>query len=320
MTSYQSLIRYPYAGRTVFEFLTTKFPYHDPEEWAFLLGENRVKVQGEVATPHLVLREGDTLTYEPIPGRIKEPDVDTNYTILKETSEFLFIDKPGNLPMHPAGRYRTQTLLNLLEMVYPTVIPVHRLDRETSGIVIFAKTEDSRTWLQKKFESRVVKKEYLAVVRGRMEAEVSLEGFIGRDLDSAIRKKMKFSPLEFLDSKSVSTHFIPIDYNESQNISLVLIRPLTGRIHQIRASLLYLGFPILGDKLYGPRETMFLDFVQSGLTPALLVELGFERQLLHAHSISYVDERVQREIRVQSNPQTEILSFFPNVKTMSHRF
>ncbi|EOQ96933.1 pseudouridine synthase, RluA family [Leptospira wolbachii serovar Codice str. CDC] len=314
MTVYKSLIRYPYTGKTVFEFLTTKFPYHDPGEWAFLLGESRVKVQDKVALPHLVLQEGDILIYEPIPGRIEEPEVDTNYTILKETEDFLFVDKPGNLPMHPAGRYRTRTLLNLLEKIYPVVIPVHRLDRETSGIVIFAKTEEGRTWLQKKFESRVVKKEYLAVVRGYLQKEVSLEGFIGRDLDSAIRKKMKFSPSEFVDSKSVSTRFIPLNYNESQNISLVLVRPITGRIHQIRASLLYLGFPILGDKLYGPRETMFLDFVQSGLTDSLLVELGFDRQLLHAHSIGYMDERIGKDILIRSNPLAEIESFFPNYK------
>ncbi|TGK54015.1 RluA family pseudouridine synthase [Leptospira kanakyensis] len=310
MSSYQSLIRYPYKGRTVFEFLTTKFPYHSPDEWTFLLAENRVKVSGTIATRDLVLREGDSVTYEPIPGRIQEPEVDTNYTILKETEDFLFVDKPGNLPMHPAGRYRTRTLLNLLEELYPKIIPVHRLDRETSGVVVFAKTEESRTWLQKKFESREVKKEYLAVVRGKFDREVFLEGYIGKDLDSAIRKKMKFSTDEFLDSKSVSTSFMPLCFNESQNISLVLVRPVTGRIHQIRASLLYLGYPILGDKLYGPRETMFLDFVQSGLTPELLAELGADRQLLHAHSVSYMDERTSEQIVVKSKPLPEIEALF----------
>ncbi|MCW7492915.1 RluA family pseudouridine synthase [Leptospira sp. 2 VSF19] len=314
MTCYKSAIRYPYSGKTVIAFLSTKFPYHSTEEWLFLLEKSRVKVQDQIATPDLVLREGDTLTYEPIPGRIKEPEVDTNFVILKETEDFLFVDKPGNLPMHPAGRYRTQTLLNLLEKTYPTVIPVHRLDRETSGIVIFAKSDESRTWLQKKFESREVQKEYLAVVRGFFEKEISLDGFIGKDTNSAVRKKMKFSLEEFLDSKSVSTNFKPLCFNESQNISLVLVRPVTGRIHQIRVSLLYLGYPILGDKLYGPRETMFLDFVQSGLTPALLRELGAERQLLHAHSISYMDDRVSKEVIVKSNPLPEIESLFPNWK------
>ncbi|MCT8332902.1 RluA family pseudouridine synthase [Leptospira sp. 85282-16] len=314
MSSYKSVIRYPYTGKTVLTFLTTKFPYHTQEEWQFLLEAKRVKVQDQMATADLVLREGDTLTYEPIPGRIQEPEVDTNYVILKETEDFLFVDKPGNLPMHPAGRYRTRTLLNLLEKTYPTVIPVHRLDRETSGIVIFAKSEESRTWLQKKFELREVQKEYLAVVRGFFEKETKLDGFIGKDLESAIRKKMKFSLEEFLDSKSVSTNFIPLRYNNSQNISLVLVRPVTGRIHQIRVSLLYLGYPILGDKLYGPRETMFLDFVKSGLTKDLLAELGAERQLLHAHSISYMDERVPSQIIVKSNPLPEIESLFPNHK------
>ncbi|MCW7489711.1 RluA family pseudouridine synthase [Leptospira meyeri] len=312
MSSYQSLIRYPFTGNTILVFLTTKFPYHSKDEWQYLLDMGRIHVQGKVASAELVLQEGDSVVYEPIPGRIQEPEVDTDYAVLKETEEFLFIDKPGNLPMHPAGRYRTRTLLNLLEEKYPLVIPVHRLDRETSGIVIFAKSEESRTWLQKKFEKREVKKEYLAVVRGKFLNSISLDGYIGKNLDSAIRKKMKFSLEEFSDSKFVSTEFIPLDFIESQNLSLVLVRPLTGRIHQIRVSLLYLGYPILGDKLYGPRETMFLDFVQSGLSPSLLEELGAERQILHAHSISYIDDRTGEKIKVRSNPLKEILSFFPN--------
>ncbi|EMJ86684.1 RluA family pseudouridine synthase [Leptospira meyeri] len=312
MSSYQSLIRYPFTGNTILVFLTTKFPYHSKDEWQYLLDMGRIHVQGKVASAELVLQEGDSVVYEPIPGRIQEPEVDTDYVVLKETEEFLFIDKPGNLPMHPAGRYRTRTLLNLLEEKYPLVIPVHRLDRETSGIVIFAKSEASRTWLQKKFEKREVKKEYLAVVRGNFLNSIFLDGYIGKNLDSAIRKKMKFSLEEFSDSKFVSTEFIPLDFIEPQNLSLVLVRPLTGRIHQIRVSLLYLGYPILGDKLYGPRETMFLDFVQSGLSPSLLEELGAERQILHAHSISYIDDRTGEKIKVRSNPLKELLSFFPN--------
>ncbi|PJZ85678.1 RluA family pseudouridine synthase [Leptospira harrisiae] len=312
MSSYHSLIRYPFTGKTVFVFLTTKFPYHSPEEWNYLLEMGRIQVQGEVAGADRLLREGDSVVYDPIPGRIQEPEVDTSYKVLKETEEFLFINKPGNLPMHPAGRYRTRTLLNLLEETYPVVIPVHRLDRETSGIVIFAKSEESRTWLQRKFEKREVKKEYLAVVRGRFPRPMVLEGFLGKDLNSAIRKKMKFSLEEFSDSKFVATEFIPLETSNSQNLSLVLVRPVTGRIHQIRVSLLYLGYPILGDKLYGPRETMFLDFVQTGLSPSLLEELGAERQILHAHSISYVDDRTGESIKVKSDSLKEILSYFPN--------
>lgn len=312
MSSYQSLIRYPYTGKTVLAFLTSKFPYHSQDEWQYLLEMGRIQVRGNVASAELVLQEGDSVVYEPIPGRIQEPEVDTGYTVLKETEEFLFIDKPGNLPMHPAGRYRTRTLLNLLEEIYPLVIPVHRLDRETSGIVIFAKSEESRTWLQKKFEKREVKKEYLAVVRGNFPKPIFLDGFLGKNLDSAIRKKMKFSLEEFSDSKFVSTELIPLKFSDSQNVSLVLVRPVTGRIHQIRVSLLYLGYPILGDKLYGPRETMFLDFVQSGLSPSLLEELGAERQILHAHSISYLDDRTGEKIKVWSNPLKEIRTFFPN--------
>lgn len=314
MTSYQSVIRPPYAGKTVISYLTQKFPYHSLEEWEFLIAENRIKVQGEFVKSNRQLLDGDLLEYEPIPGRIREPEVDENYSILKETNEFLFVEKPGNLPMHPAGRYRTKTLLSFLETKYPKIIPVHRLDRETSGIVIFSKSEESRMWLQKKFENREVYKEYFAIVSGNFKTEQMLNGYIGKDIHSAIRKKMLYSPDEFLGSKTCQTHFFPIIYNKDKDMSLVLVRPITGRIHQIRASLLYLGYPILGDKMYGKRETTFLDFVDFGMTEALKEELVFERQMLHAYSIRFADERTNQIVHVHSNPMKEMDFYFPDWK------
>lgn len=314
MTSYQSVIRPPYAGKTVISYLTQKFPYHSLEEWEFLIAENRIKVQGEFVKSNRQLLDGDLLEYEPIPGRIREPEVDENYSILKETNEFLFVEKPGNLPMHPAGRYRTKTLLSFLETKYPKIIPVHRLDRETSGIVIFSKSEESRMWLQKKFENREVYKEYFAIVSGNFKTEQMLNGYISKDIHSAIRKKMLYSPDEFLGSKTCQTHFFPIIYNKDKDMSLVLVRPITGRIHQIRASLLYLGYPILGDKMYGKRETTFLDFVNFGMTEALKEELVFERQMLHAYSIRFVDERTNQIVHVHSNPMKEMDFYFPDWK------
>ncbi|MBL0954242.1 MAG: RluA family pseudouridine synthase [Leptospira sp.] len=314
MTSYQSVIRPPYVGKTVISYLAQKFPYHSIEEWEFLIAENRIKVQGDIVTASKQLLNGDVLEYQPIPGRILEPEVDENYSILKETDEFLFVEKPGNLPMHPAGRYRTKTLLSFLETKYPKIIPVHRLDRETSGIVIFAKSEESRMWLQKKFENREVYKEYFAIVSGNLLTEQKLDGYIGKDIHSAIRKKMIYSPDEFSGSKTSQTHFFPILYNKDKDMSLVLVRPITGRIHQIRASLLYLGYPILGDKMYGKRETIFLDFVNFGMTEALKEELVFERQMLHAYSIRFVDERTNQVIHVHSNPIAEMDIYFPDWK------
>ncbi|TGM34136.1 RluA family pseudouridine synthase [Leptospira biflexa] len=316
MVGYQSVIRPPFVGKTVIEYLTGKFPYHSLEEWTFLVEEGRITVSGNLASMHKPLLDGEVIEYNPIPGRIKEPEVDTNYSILKETEDFLFVEKPGNLPMHPAGRYRTKTLLSFLETKYPKIIPVHRLDRETSGIVIFAKSEASRKWLQKKFETRVVYKEYFAIVLGKFTKEQKLDGYIGRDIHSVIRKKMIFSPVEFPDSKSCATHFVPILYNEDKKISLVLVKPITGRIHQIRASLLYLGFPIIGDKMYGLRESIFLDFVNFGMTDSLKEELGFERQLLHAYSIRYLDDRVieNQMVHIHSKSFDEMDLYFPNWK------
>lgn len=314
MTSYQSVIRPPFVGKTVITFLSEKFPYHSREEWEFLIQKGRIKVQGNVAKAEELLFDGFRLEYSPIPGRILEPDVDENYSILHETEEFLFVDKPGNLPMHPAGRYRTKTLLSLLETHYTKIIPVHRLDRETSGIVIFAKSEESRKWLQRKFESREVYKEYFAIVLGKFTKEETLEGFIGKDKTSEIRKKMIFSAEPFPGAKSCQTQFLPVQYLEKEDLSLVLVRPITGRIHQIRASLLYLGYPIVGDKMYGKRESIFLDFVNFGMTDSLKAELKFDRQLLHAYSIRYVDDRVGQTVHIHSSPIKEMLAYFPDWK------
>ncbi|MGV3667077.1 MAG: RluA family pseudouridine synthase [Leptospira bouyouniensis] len=314
MTSYQSVIRPPYVGKTVIDYLSQKFPYHSFEEWNFLITEGRITVSGKLVASDVKLHNGEIVEYNPIPGRIKEPEVDGNYTILLETDELLFVDKPGNLPMHPAGRYRTKTLLSFLETKYPKIIPVHRLDRETSGIVVFAKSEESRKWLQKKFETREVYKEYFAIVSGDFREERTLNGYIGKDIHSAIRKKMVYSADEFFESKTCHTQFYPILFNHDKNISLVLVRPITGRIHQIRASLLYLGFPILGDKMYGSRESIFLDFVNMGMTDSLKEELGFDRQLLHAYSIRFVDERVNQMVHVHSNTFKEMELYFPNWK------
>lgn len=317
MSSYESFINPDYNGFQTLEYLNQKFPYHSSDEWTELINQKRVRINQREATVNQILKKGDLLTYEPIVGRILEPKVNENYSILLETVDAVFVNKPPNLPVHPAGRYRTQTLLTFLEKIYPVVFPVHRIDRETSGILIFAKSEKSRQYFQRLFEERKIQKKYLAIVKGKLSDSIQLNGFIGKDVNSEIRKKQVFKLNEAPGFKTSITEFEPILFDEVNNLTLIMVKPTTGRIHQIRASLLYLKLPILGDKMYGERESAFLDFVKMGESAELDAELGHNRQALHAYSLSYMDEN-GNEIFVKASLSDDLCHFFPEFdRTMS---
>ncbi|MCZ8341831.1 MAG: RluA family pseudouridine synthase [Leptospira sp.] len=317
MKSYESFIVKEYVGQTLIGYLNKKFPYHTQSEWEELIDLGRVLIAGKKASAEQLLLLNDRLTYIPIPGRIQEPEVDTEYVVVADHDEVLYVSKPPNLPIHPAGRYRTKTLLNFLERTYSGILPVHRIDRETSGLVLFAKTKDAHLHYQKLFEDRKIKKEYLAIVVGRFDKPGIVTGYIGKDLKSEIRKKQIFQLEEFESAKYSETEFLHIDYNTELNLSLILIRPKTGRIHQIRASLLFLGYPILGDKLYGKREAAFIDFINFGETEELLKELVHRRQALHSYSVSFADRSGEvHNIRVPLHK--DLCHYFPNwLQTMS---
>lgn len=317
MKIYESFIVKEYAGQTLLNYLNKKFPYHTEHEWEELISLGRVLIEGKQAYSEQELLLNDRLTYMPIPGRIEEPDVDIDFSVVADHDDILFVSKPPNLPIHPAGRYRTKTLLTFLEKTYKGILPVHRIDRETSGLVLFAKTKDAHLHYQKLFEDRKIKKEYLAIVVGEFDRSGTVKGFIGKDSNSEVRKKQVFRSEEFDSAKYAETEFLFLAYNREMNLSLILIRPKTGRIHQIRASLLYLGFPILGDKLYGKRETAFLDFVNSGETDELMQELVHKRQALHAYSVCFVD-RNGEEHKIQVPLHKDLCLYFPNwLQTMS---
>ncbi|WP_246051905.1 RluA family pseudouridine synthase [Leptospira idonii] len=295
------------------EYLFQRFPYHSREEWSELILAGRVTVNGNREDQTFPLSVGDRIEYLPFAEKIKEPEVNSDYSLLFESDEYLIVDKPANLPVHPAGRYRTRTLLTFLEKERGegTCFPVHRLDRETSGVIVFAKTKDMRGKLQTLWEAREVEKKYLALVYGAFSGEKVCEGFIGKDKEASVRKKQKYSEHPFEDSKPCRTDFSPLLYDSEKNISLVLAKPVTGRIHQIRASLLGNGFPLVGDKLYGKRESAFLDFIQNGDADRLNVELGHHRQCLHAFSVSFTDPNTQKRMEFVSSLAKDLCPFFP---------
>ncbi|MEE2644720.1 MAG: RluA family pseudouridine synthase [Myxococcota bacterium] len=199
--------------------------------------------------------------------------------VIAEEGELLVIDKPAGWAAHPtAGRYE-QTITTWLQSQGHPHEPAHRLDVETSGLLLCATGESLRA-LKEAFRQQVVEKFYLAVVEGRPPFEEwEVAAPLGFDTRSAVRLKMGRG-----DLPARSRFFLR---RTGPGRSLIEARPQSGRQHQLRVHLSLAGYPIVGDKLYGPDETFFLKQLESALEEEDWVRLGHHRQALHAWRISF---------------------------------
>lgn len=210
------------------------------------------------------------------------PDADVSYpdpVVLEDTADYLVLDKPPGLAVHPSASRFTGTVTHWLSSIetYADVKPAHRLDVETSGVLICTRPP-SEYEIGRLFAERRVTKTYLAVVEGIPEEdEWTVDTPLGFDEHSGIRVKMGPGDLP------AKTHFQV--RRRGLRRTLLEARPITGRQHQIRVHLQMSGFPITGDKLYGGDDTLFLASRTRALTTDELNQLGHARQALHAWTI-----------------------------------
>ncbi len=274
------------AGQRIDRFLALSFPYRSRTQWAALIKAGRIRVNDLQSRPSHPLQAGDVLIY--LPGRRPEPKVSRKYRVVFEDPWLLAVRKPANLPVHPSGRYFHNTLLLMLasdrgeELDTTHLRIVHRLDRETSGLILFAKGRESASSLSTQFENREIRKVYLAIVHGRPDRDrFVVDAPIGRDPSSPVRKAQTVRP-EGLRSR---TGFRVL--RRGPEHSLIAARPFTGRLHQIRVHLRHAGYPIVGDKVYGKDPTLFLRFISDHLTRRDRATLLWHRQALHAWKLSF---------------------------------
>jgi RluA family pseudouridine synthase len=241
----------------------------------------------------MMLRGGEILAWDG--SGIVEPEVDDRITILYTDEWFIAVNKTGNLPVHPSGRYFNNTLVTLLEdRCGRKVYPVHRIDRETSGVMLLAFDGKSAGALSESLAKG--SKEYLALVHGNFpDKERVVDLPLGRDRESAVSKKQKAWSG---GTQKALTRFRKI--LTAHDISLVRCFPETGRLHQIRAHLLAAGYPIVGDKLYGRDETVFLTFIRQGLTPELEERLVLPRSALHAARLVFLHPQTKKEMVIRA--------------------
>ena len=286
------------------EFLCRKFAYLSESDWKRCLEERRVEINGVPAGPEDILNSDDRL--ETVFGNIEEPPVRRDYRIVHQDPSLIAVDKPGGLPCHPGGIYFENTLWRLLQKRFDQsgLHFVHRLDRETSGLVLLARSQAAARRMQEEFLAGRVKKRYLALVEGAFPEEtVRAKGWLARDRASVVRKKLVFLPEDEGEKKGGAGKWCETVFrglSTARGVSLVEARPATGRLHQIRATLLAMGYPVVGDKLYGPDETIFLRFIRDEMTDADRAALRLDRQALHSCEMIFRHPESNEKIALQA--------------------
>lgn len=288
-TTLSTRISSRFAGESLMDFLGRRFKYLTPEEWKLMIGLGKVTVNGKATMHDRLLKKNDIVAYSDVRS---EPPVDINIQIMHEEKDFLVANKPGNLPSHSTGNYIKNTLIFLLRErmackgVKGTLHLAHRLDRETSGIIVAAKTEIAHRSLVHQFETGTVGKEYIAIVRGVIkEDSFEIKGFLVPDRDSCISIRNKVVSDDDAGAKYSATTFNVME--RFQSSTMVRCRPLTGRTNQIRIHLAHAGHPLVGDKLYGRTDDEFLAFVKN-VKAGCYDPLPWQetpRHLLHASSL-----------------------------------
>lgn len=230
-------------------YVAQHWPEHSRATWQKYIAAGYVKVNGVVITaPKKPLGEDDVVEVS-IPDA---PNFDKEVLpILYEDDDVVVIDKPAGILTHPKGKiideFSVASFMKLRsdfpeDDARPGI--VHRLDRDTSGVMIAAKNPEALSFLAKQFADRKAKKTYVAVVKGKPELKEAV-------IDAPIGRHPK-APSTFrvsAEGKSAQTKYTVLDTHNG--LSLLLLKPITGRTHQLRVHLDYIGTPILGDRVYG---------------------------------------------------------------------
>jgi len=266
-----------------------------------------VTVNGETKRPGYQLRPGDRITISLLqPSVPLEAPEKVGFGLLYEDNSILVVNKPPGLVVHPSAGHHTGTLvhgllsryLNLSSLSGPTRPGiVHRLDKDTSGVMVIARDDAAHSFLAHQFKRRKVKKRYLAFVHGKVARE---HGMVDLPITRHPVKRKEMS-VSLLKGRRAITEWEVVSVF-SLGFSLLRITPQTGRTHQIRVHMAYIGYPVLGDTLYGYGRRWWRQQNSSMEGAHTLAK----RQMLHAESLGFIHPDSLRYVEFEAPPPPDM--------------
>ena len=263
-----------------------------------IIKKGRLLVNEKQVYPSYKVKKNDVIEYsiEDTNEMLLEPE-NIPLNIIYEDIDIIVINKQSNLVVHPSFGHKTGTLLNALLYHFKgkyNPFMVHRLDKNTTGAIIFAKNEKSKVSLSKQFQKRTIHTTYITAVMGTVfEEKGRIEAPLGRSLQN--RKIIEVGPLA---KKQAITEFKVLSRN--RDISLLEVHIITGRTHQIRSHMKYIGHPVLGDVDYGGSDH--------------LNNIKFARQMLHSYRVKFTHPTTSKQIEIVASLPNDMKDLFKNIK------
>lgn len=295
-------------GMRLDKYLVEIFPEQTRSQLKKMIKEGLVLINGKKATVHQFLKEADEISIieKSVLSEEKESKEEINsdksikiteVKIILDDPNFLIIEKPAGLLVHPTEKNETDTLIDWLIERYPKLKKigedpqrpaiVHRLDKEVSGLMLIPKNQDAFDFYKKQFKLREITKKYIALTHGQIvKDEDDITFPIGRS--KTTKGIFAARPLNQLDEQSKSAHTKIIAIKKYRKYTLLEVQILTGRTHQIRVHLLAYGHPIVGDKLYGKKS--------ENKDP-------LDRIFLHANYLSFIDQEGNKREFISQLPK-----------------
>lgn len=309
-TTLTSTVKADLAHLGLLDYLCARFPYRNREGWKGEIDQHRLTVNGKPGRPQTQLSKGTKVSYT---SPRREPAVARDIVTLFEDEHLLVVDKPAPLPVHADGVFITNTLINILRVQNknPDLSLGHRLDRETSGVLVLAKDRNVTAKLMRGFEDSGVQKTYLAVVRGEVPwKDLDVKGWMAPKTESKISVRQWLSPTKLDAGKDSFTRFKKLE--TLKGYSVLQCQPLTGRTNQIRVHLEAAGFPIVGDKLYGRTDDEFIAYVthmKQGGDQGTGGPWEHPRHLLHAWKLALNHPMTQAPMQWEAPMRGDMLDF-----------
>jgi 23S rRNA pseudouridine1911/1915/1917 synthase len=289
------------CGTRLDKYISEKYPDISRTRAQRLIADGMIKLNGRTAKASLKVQAGDAVDVIlplpiPVSSSLKPEPIPLN--IIYEDQDLIVVDKPAGLTVHPAPGHYNHTLVNAILAHVPEVEGgevhrpgiVHRLDKDTSGLIIVAKNEAAHMKLAEQFKNRIVTKVYLALVQGVLSPEEGIiEASIGRHPRHRQRMAVTAGGREARTDYKVVRHI--------QHYSLLEIRPRTGRTHQIRVHLAAIGFPVVGDSLYGVKS------------------LYLSRQFLHACKLGFRLPSTEEYVEFKSDLPQDLADALQNISS-----